>query len=158
MDAFDPRAAIISQIGYTKFIEGQDVSTVSVLDDYSDALYLPLYLPGEARTGQLPTLPFIEVKLMTSPHTTMNVAGDKKLQEAYLDFDIMYANVDKVTPSTFGTSVTNELCDLIFINKCLVSTCTYMEVVNAGREIFEGVDEKQVVFHRIVEVYAMNYK
>jgi len=158
MDAFDPRSTIISQIGYTKYLEGDDRSTVSVLDDRDDTRYLPLYLPGEARTGQLPTLPFIEVNLMTSPHTTMNIAGDKKLQEIHLDFNIMYSDMDNITASTFGTDVANELCDLIFTHRCDVSGCTYMEVVNAGREIIEATDEKQVIFHRVVEIYAMNYE
>ena len=65
VEAFDPRVYIRNQIGYTKYMDREDRSTVSVVDDRNDKVYIPLYLPGEVRTGDLPTMPFIEMVLVT---------------------------------------------------------------------------------------------
>jgi len=156
VSSFDPRVTIREQIGYTKFIQGSDRSTVSVSDDRDDPRYLPLYLPGECRTGNLVTMPFIEVTLMTSPQKTINIGGNKKLVETYLDFHIFYTDMDNITPTTFGKDIADELCDKIFDNRCSVPNCTWMEVINGGRELPIENDGKQVVFHRVVEAYAFN--
>jgi len=154
--AFDPRSDIISTIGFTRYVDGVDRSTVSVENKYGDKVFIPLLLPGEARTGDLPRLPMIEVNLMSSPHSTINIGGDVKYQEAYIDFNIYYTHTSDIEPATFGVSVADELCNLITSKRNNLPIGMYMEVINSGREIIEQQDGKQVVFHRVVEVKCVN--
>lgn len=155
--AFDPRIWIRNQIGYTKYMDGEDRSTVSVVDNRNDRMYLPLYLPGEVRTGDLPNMPFIEMVLVSSPAATMDIGGGIKDQESYLDFNIYYTHTSHVTPSEFGKTVADEIVTKILANRSSVASTYFVEVINSGREIIEAEEGKQVIFHRILEIKAKNY-
>ena len=157
VEAFDPRVYIRNQIGYTKYMDREDRSTVSVVDDRNDKVYIPLYLPGEVRTGNLPVMPFIEMVLVTSPAVTMDIGGGVKEQEAYLDFNIYYTNTEHITASEFGKTVADEIESKILTNRSSVSYTYFVEVVNSGREIIEAEEGKQVIFHRVLEIKCKNY-
>ena len=155
--SFDPRVNIRNKIGYTAYVNGEDISTVSVTDNWDDTVYIPLYLPGEVRTGDMPELPFIEMKLVTSPAKPMNIGADVRNQDCYIDFHIMYVDTENITPTVFGKTIADELVDKITQNRCDVSSCSFMEVINDGREFEEYVDGKGIIFHRVVEVHCKNY-
>ena len=156
--AFDPRVAIRSAIGYERYINDTDISTVSVLDDYQDYVYIPLWLPGEVRSGSLPEMPFIEMKLVSSPASPLNVGADRREQDCYIDFNLYYVNTENITPTVFGKTVADEVVNLITINRCTTSTVTFMEVINDGLEYEElGEDGTTVVFHRVVEIHCKNF-
>jgi len=156
--AFDPRSAIRSQIGYERYMNDDDRSTVSVTDDWDDTVYLPLYLPGEVRTGNMPEMPFIEMTLITSPSKPMNIGADIRDQDCYMDFHIYYTNTDHITPTTFGKTIADEIVDKITANRCSVTGVAFMEVINDSREFLEEYENgKSVIFHRIVEVHCKNY-
>jgi len=157
VSSFDPRVYIRNQIGYTKYMNRVDVSTVSVNDDRGDRVYLPLYLPGEVRTGDMPVMPFIEMVLVSSPAATMDIGGGVKDQEAYLDFNIYYTNTAHITPSEFGKTVADEIEDKILTDRSSVASTYFVEVVNSGREIIEAEEGKQVIFHRVLEIKCKNY-
>ena len=156
--AFDPRVAIRNAIGYSRYINDTDISTVSVIDDWGDIVYIPLWLPGEARSGNLPEMPFIEMKLVSTPASPMNIGADRREQDCYIDFHLYYANTDNITPTVFGKTVADEIVNLITTNRCSVSGVTFMEVVNDGLEYEEtNEDGVTIVFHRIVEVHCKNF-
>lgn len=156
--AFDPRVAIRESIGYTRYINDTDISTVSVLDSYSDYMYIPLWLPGEARSGSLPEMPFIEMKLVSSPASPMNIGADRREQDCYIDFHLYYVNESNITPTVFGKTVADEIVDKITNYRCTTSTVTFMEVINDGIEYEElGGDGTTIIFHRVVEVHCKNF-
>lgn len=155
--SFDPRENIRTAIGYTKYVYDEDRSTVSVTDDWDDTLFIPLYLPGEVRTGDMPNMPFVEMTLITTPVNTWNIGGDVKEQDCYIDFNIYYTDTENITATTFGRTVANELVDKIIESRSSVASCYFMEVVNDGREIIEQVEGKQIIFHRVLEIHCKNY-
>jgi hypothetical protein len=161
-NAFDPRGDIRTAIGHTHYMLGEDLSTVSVTypsgELEGDTCYIPLYLPGECRTEELPPMPFIEMTLVTSPVGVHNVQGDVRDQECYLDFNLYYTNTDAVVATEFGKTVADELVDKIMSHRHNISDCSWCEVLNDGREIIESYNAgKLVVFHRVIECYAQNY-
>jgi len=113
-------------------------------------------MPSEARTGALPELPLIEMTLVDSPSALAGV-DHAVYNECYFDFNIYYADTDNIDSATFGKTVADELCQLIYDNYTSVSSVYYVKVINSGRELFEQ-EGKRVVFHRVVECYGMNYK
>jgi len=161
--AFDPVVNIISQIGYSFDVDhdGNDESCVSFSypdGEYKgDTCYVPLYTSDEARTGELPYMPFIEVLLVDAPSRTHNVQGDIKFGEAYIDFNIHVVNTDEINKiKTWLPVCKNELCDLITQNRHVVSGCTWMEVIDNGRAYTEAAG-KQIIFHHVISIYANEY-
>lgn len=158
MDSFDIRSAVISQIGYSWDVDddGTNESCVSVTDNVNDTVYIPLYLPGESRTESLPELPLIEVTLVDSPSDISGV--DHAIHnECYFDFNIYFTNTDNIDAGTFGKTVSDEICQLIYDNYTSVASVYFVKVLNSGRELFEQ-EGKKTIFHRVVECYGMNYK
>ncbi len=157
--SFDPREAIRETIG-TQLDYNQDnvdEYVIQVTDDWGDTVSLPLLLPGETRSNEQYTMPYIEMILIAAPSETHNISGDVKLQRAHIDFNIWYTNTDNITPTSFGKQVADKICQLIDTYRCSVSSAYFVEVTNDGRELIEELEGKQIVFHRIVEVAAINY-
>jgi hypothetical protein len=152
--SFDPRVNLRNTIGTTKDYNNDNVDekVISVLDDQNETVYIPLLLPGESRSGEPYPLPFIEMVLVTSPAKVHNVQGDVREQEGYLDMNIWYTNKDTVTATQFGKVVSDKLVDLVMTYRYSVPSVSWMEPANDGREMNEDTG-KQVVFHRVVEVY-----
>jgi hypothetical protein len=161
--AFDPRTDIISAIGYSYDVDGDGNDESCVSFNYPDGeytgdrCYVPLFLPSEARTGELPNMPFIEVTLVDAPGRVHNVQGDVRVDEAYMDFNIYAANTDKIYQmKTWMPVCKNELVDKIMEKRHTVSNCTWVEPVDMGREMFEQTPTR-VVFHHVISVYAYEY-
>ena len=155
--ALDPRVYIRNQIGYSKYLNEMDCSTISVTDNWDDTVYIPLYLPGEVRTGDLPPMPFIEMTLRTSPAHAMSIGGGVRNQECYMDFNIYYTHTEQVTPTEFGKTVADEIIDKITIDRSSVASTYFVEIVNDGREIIEQTEGKQTIFHRVLETHVKNF-
>ena len=156
--AFDPRVSIRETIGYTKYVNDTDISTVSVTDSYGDKVYIPMWLPGEVRSGNLPEMPFIEMKLVSSPASPMNIGANVREQDCHIDFHLYYVNMSNITPTIFGKTVADEVVDLITTYRCSTPSLVFMEVVNDGIEYEEyGKDNTTVVFHRVIEVHCKNF-
>lgn len=160
--AFDPRSVIISTIGHSIDFNGDDIdeSCVSVIypdsDSKGDRCYIPMYVASEARYGELPHLPFIEVTLVDAPVETHNVQGDVKMKEAYIDFNIYAVNTDNINIKTWMPVVKNELIDKLTEYRQVVSGVEDIEVTNSGREIFE-VEGGQTTFHHVISIYSYSY-
>lgn len=156
--SFDPRVIIRETIGFDKYINETDISTVSVIDDYDDYVYIPMWLPGEARSGDIPEMPFIEMKLVSSPASPMNIGADVREQDCYIDFHLYYVNTSNVTPTEFGKTVADEVVDLITTFRCSTPSVAFMEVINDGIEYEEYAnDNTTVVFHRVIQIHCKNF-
>jgi len=156
--SFDPRVAIREQIGTERYVNGDDVYTITVKDKYDDNVYIPLLLPGEIRTGVLNPMPFIEMTLVTVGAEAHNVGGDVRYTTAYIDFNVYYSNTDNINPTLFGKKVADCVVNLVTNNRQSVTGSYFMEVINDGREILETDDDGKIIaFHRVVEVKINNY-
>jgi hypothetical protein len=153
----DIRENFRDTIGYTKYLNGEDCSTVSVNDDFNDKIYVPLYFPDEVRTGDLPPFPFIEMTLVSSPTEQNSIGGDRRDMDVYFDLNIYCVKRHGITPNVFIKRVCDELVDLIMTYNNSVSGCYYVEVINDGREIIEEEEGKSVVFHRVMECHVKNF-
>lgn len=155
--SFDIRHHLRTTIGYDWEVNGVDCSTVSVKDSDDEWVYVPMFLPGECRSGSLPEMPFIEMTLVNAPSYTLNVGGDINRDEAYLDFNIYYVATDSLSATSFGRDVADKIVQLLDTYKTSVTSTYWVDVLNSSREIIEDYSGS-VVFHRVVEVYALNYQ
>jgi len=134
-----------------------DEYVINVLDDNNDTVSVPLLLPGETQGGEQYTMPYIEMILIDAPSNIHNVTGNVREQEAYIDFNIWYTNMDNITPCKFGFDVASEIIDHIMTYKDSLASVHLFEAINDGREIIEYGSGKQPIFHRIVEVYCKKF-
>jgi len=153
----DIRKTIRNTIGHSRYMNDMDCSTVSVTDDWGDKVFIPMYLPGEVRTGDLPPFPFIEMTLVASPTTATNIGGDVRDMDVYFDFNIYYVDIENITPTEFGKTISDEIIDKITDARSSTSYSYFVEIINDGREIIEAEEGKQVVFHRVLECHVKNY-
>lgn len=156
--SFDPRENIRKTIGYTRYIDGEDRSTVSVYNSVGDTVFIPLFMPGEVRSGNLPHMPFVEMTIISSPASSHNVGGDVRFNDAYIDMNIYYHEDEYISSVSFGRDCATEIVNQIMSYRDSVPSSYFVEIVNDGREIIEQEDGKQTVFHRVVELHATNYK
>ena len=154
--SLDIRETLRNAIGTSYYMNEQDVSCVTVTDDYNDTVYIPLLMPSEARSGNVFEMPFIEMNIVDMPSRYSNIGGDVRYQEAYIDFNLYYTNTDNITPETFGKAVFDELIDRLVSNRSSISGVMVVEVISDGREIIEN-DGKTIVFHRVLTIKANNY-
>jgi len=153
----DIRHHLRTTIGFDWEVDGVDCSTVSVKDSNDEWIYVPLFLPGECRTGELPEMPFIEMTLVNAPSYTLNLSGDTNRDESYLDFNIYYVATDNLSATSFGRDVADKIVQLLDTYKTSVTSTYWVDVLNSSREIIEDYSGS-VVFHRVVEVFALNYQ
>lgn len=155
----DPRENIRNAIGWTCDINNDNVdrSVVSLRDTNMDYIYLPLLLPGEARSGDMENIPYIEMTLVSSPAKAYDVGGGVRKQEAFIDFNIWYPNLDNITPTVFGRHVADEIINRIMTYRSSTASAYFVEVVDDGREIIEN-DGKTVIFHRVLSIHTINYE
>jgi hypothetical protein len=152
VSVYDPRVTIRETIGTERYIQGDDRYVLTVTNNYGDSVYVPMFLPWEVHTLEPPELPYIEMKVMSSPARTMNIGGDIHHTEAFIDLDIVFVPRTHDIDLTFGIDVASELVDKIMDNRSSIGI--FCEIINDGREYYEGVDDVGVVFHRIVELYT----
>lgn len=155
---FDPRENIRKTIGYTKFVDGEDRSTISFENNVGDTLFIPLYMPGEVRSGNLPHMPFIEMILVNSPSSSHNVDGGVRFNDAYIDMNLYYHEDTYISSVSFGRDAATEIVNQVMTYRDSVPSTYRVEIINDGREIIEQEEGKQTIFHRVVELHATNYK
>lgn len=152
----DIRTTLRNTIGYSRYMNNSDCSTVSVTDDWGDTLYIPLYYPEEVRSGDLPPMPFIEMNLVDSPSSAISINGGVREMDVYLDFNIYYV-IQENLQTNFGKTVSDEIINQITNYRSSVSDSYFVEIVNDGREIIEQEEGKSVIFHRVLETHIKNY-
>ena len=156
--SFDPRDKIRQKIGTKKDYNNDDVDEYVLEITHNHRDYdIPILMPDETRSEAAYTMPYIEMVLITAPARVHNVQGDVREKQAYMDFNIWYTNIDYISACSFGRHIADKLVDSIMTQRHSVTSVTWMEVLNDGRELLEEGDGRQSYFHRVVEVYANNW-
>ncbi|RPI86128.1 MAG: BspA family leucine-rich repeat surface protein [Nitrosopumilales archaeon] len=156
---FDPRKAIRDTIGSLIDInsDGRDWRSITVVVDGNDH-HIPIYLSEQTKShnSPLPTLPLIELELSSSKTIPENVMATVRRCEAIVKLNIYYQREDNVDQADFGKLIADELCNQIRNNQCSIPGTQFVNVRSTGRVITE-VRERQVVYKRVMEAYALFY-
>lgn len=154
----DPRKIYREAIGIG--IEDLDtdkmVYYIRVKDNENDDVDVPMYLSTEIKTQELPTMPFIELHLLTSPSEAQDIGATTRKKEARIDISIYYTDTDNIDVTSFGKKVADALCNFTRVNQCSISNIDFMNIADEGRELIEN-DGRQVVFHLALELYILYY-
>ena len=159
---FNPIVNIINDIGYEWDVDGDGNQESCLTITYpsgpvkGNICYIPMYTTDEVRSGELPTMPFIEFTHVTGPGSVHNIQGDVRYDQAYIDMNIYAALNDEIDiMKTWMKTVEDEIYNQIMTWRHGISDCSWVEPID-NREIIE-MDGKKVIYHNIISLYANRY-
>ena len=160
-DSFDPREAIRAAIttGADPNGTGTDISVITIVDSVSNEYKIPIYLSEETKSSNspLPTLPFIELGLVHESAKPQDIGASTRKHEAYIDVHVYWQKSDEMTQNKLGKLISDEICYQIRTHQCGVIPHQYFMNVNSTGRVFMENQARQVVYHRLLEVYVLWY-
>jgi hypothetical protein len=157
--SFDPREVLrtIITTAADLFQTGTDQRIITITDANGNVYQIPIYLTEESKSDILPPLPFVELGLLHESAAPQDIRASTRKHEAVIDVNIYWQKSDDIAQNKFGKLISDKLCDIIRINQCGTVKGTYfINVTNTGRVLTENY-ARQVVYHRIMEVYVLWY-
>ena len=158
-DSFDPREALrtITTTAADLFQTGTDQRIITITDANGNVYQIPIYLTEESKSDILPPLPFVEFGLLHESAAPQDIRARTRKHEAVIDVHVYWQKSDNIAQNKFGKLISDKLCDVIRINQCNTVVGThFINVTSTGRVLTENY-ARQVVYHRIMEVYVLWY-
>ena len=157
-ESFDPRENIRDVIGTSKAVnpDSWDEQYVLTITHEGDSYDIPIYLSEESSSFDEPPFPFIDINIMRCDYDPHDIGALTRKMEAYMDVGFWFTAQDHQTPATFGKAVLDELIDKVRDNQETCGFNAHFINVRNVRLIREG-SGRQVVFHYVVEIYAIYY-
>jgi hypothetical protein len=158
-ESCDPREALRQVITTDAdlFQDGSNERVITITDSSKNVYQIPIYLTEFSKSDILPPLPLIELGLLNETSTVQDIGASTRKHEAIIDINIYWQKMDGVEQDKFGKLIADELCKLIRINQCnTVPKTHFITVTDTGRVLTESY-AKQVVYHRVMEVYVLWY-
>jgi hypothetical protein len=155
--AYDPRITLRETIGTNRydFDLEKEYYSLSVIDNDNRTVYIPIYLDEEVRSGDMPNLPLISLKMALTRYDPHNVSGTVRIMKSYVDVDIIFVNTDNIDVKDFGKKVRNVIQDKIRTYQQSM-TGTFWMNLESERTITEQ-DARQVVFHYVLTLYCIKH-
>jgi hypothetical protein len=101
-------------------------------------------------------MPFIELELKRGYSQRANCCATVRKQEVLIYANIYYTAQDNVEAAQYGKKISDEICNQIRTNQCVIPTTHFVNVENTGRVITETFG-RQVVYRKRMEIYALCY-
>lgn len=158
-DSFDPREALrtIITTAADLFQTGIDQRVIEIIDAKGNKYKIPIYLTEESKSDILPPLPFVEFGLLHALAIPQDIGASTRKNEAIMDVHVYWQKSDDIEQNKFGKLISDKLCDVIRINQCgTVAGTHFINVTNTGGVLTENY-ARQVVYHRVMEVYVLFY-
>jgi len=157
-ESFDPRENIRTIIGTSKAVnpDSWDEELVLSITHQGLTFNIPIYLAEESSSLDEPPFPFVDINLMNVEYVPHDVGATTRKMEAYMDLGFWFTYTDDVDPATFGKAVLDELIDKIRDNQETCGFNAFFVNVRNIRLLREG-SGRQVVFHYVIELYAIYY-
>jgi len=156
--SFDPRENIRTIICTEKYTnpDSWDAQKVISITHQGLSYDIPIYLSEESSSLDEPPFPFIDINLMQCTYDPHDIGATTRKMEAYMDVGFYFTTSDLKTPATFGKAVMDELIDKI---RDYQETCSFdASFVNVRNvRLLREDDGRQVVYHYVVEIYAIYY-
>jgi len=152
---FDPRHDIRKTIGTLVDYNGDNVDEycLSFTDDVGDTRTIPILMPTEVRSETPYVMPYIETLVISTPAQSRGLNGGNRQSDCRLQYSIWYTTQDTSSCTQYGKRAAAALIDGIQTHQASTPSSYFVDVTDEGQELVEA-DGKQVVYHRIVEVYA----
>lgn len=161
-ESYDPRLKIRETIGTSYAVDSgswDEQYCIKIEDKHGDDVYVPIYLSEEVKSLDLPSMPLIEIKLMSVTYEPHDIGALTRKHEAYYDINIWFTHTDNVDSTTFGKTIIDEIQDQIRTTQevCGFSECPIQFASIRTVRYREDRNGRQVVYNYIVELYCLYY-
>ena len=151
-ESFDPRKTIRETIGTLKYDDEDNIYYyLSVDNNENDSVEIPLYLHEEIRSGELPYLPYIVMRILRVRYIPHNISATTREHQAILGILVQYSDTDDIDRTSFGKKILDELQNQIRTNQASI-TNMFMNINNV-RQVDSNYGH-QVVYGWNVELYV----
>ena len=151
--SYDPRKIIRSTIGTTGYTDDDDTYYyLSVTDDVSDTVKVPIYMGEEVKSGSLPNMPYITFRSMTTRYDVGDVGGRIYEHYAYIDAMVEFTDMENIDRTSFGKKIIDELVDKVRTYQSIITGVQFLDII--GVRQFDVPYGHQVVYTYVVELRA----
>jgi hypothetical protein len=160
-DSFDPREAIRAAVTTEADpnATGIDNHVIKIVDPAGNEYKIPVYLTEETRSSNspLPELPLIELGLVNESAHPQDIGASTRKHEAYIDVHVYWQKSDNIAQNKFGKLISDEICYQIRTHQCGIVPHQYFMNVNSTGRVLTETYPRQVIYHRVMEVYVLWY-
>ena len=155
--SFDPRNSIRDKIGVDWDIEedGNIEKCIIITDNDDDTLYIPMYFSEKIKSNNLPTMPYIEMRIVKTYYLEHDVGATTRKMDSYIDLHVYVTDMDNINRETCGKKIKDKLQDLIRTNQY---DFTNMDWINVDSDDYlEETTGNQLVYHYVATIHCLYY-
>jgi len=152
-ESFDPRKTIrtgITSSGYD--VDDNIYYYIEVTNNDNDTVRIPIYLHEEVRSGELPSLPYMVMRMMRTRYIPHNIAASVREHKSIIDVLLQYADTDDIDRTSFGKKILDEFQNQIRTYQSAITGIHFMNIQSI-RQIDVPFGH-QVIYGWNIELYA----
>jgi len=157
-EVFEPRILVRNAITTSLDTneDGINEHVMNITDSNKNNFKVPIYLTEETKSDILPTLPFIELGLLSVSSIPHDICAATRKNEAIIDVHIWYQKMDNVNQIDLGKEICDKINSYIRTYQSKTTGIHFMNLRDTGRVMVE-THGRQVVFHRVMELMCLYY-
>jgi hypothetical protein len=155
--AFDPRDSIRNKIGTDWDIEDDGIieKCIIITDNDNASLYIPMYFSEAIKSENLPTMPYIEMRMLKTYYLEHDVGATTRKMDSYIDLHVYITDTDNIDREACGKKVKDFLQNAIRTNQY---TFTNIEWINVDSDDYLPEQSgSQLVYHYIMTIHCLHY-
>jgi len=96
--SFDPRNSIRDKVGINWDVDedGTTEKCLVVTDNHNDPLYIPMYFSEKIKSAQLPTMPYIEMRIVKTYYLEQDIRAATRKMDSYIDLHLYVSDTDNI--------------------------------------------------------------
>ena len=156
--SFDPRDSIRDKIGISWDVDenGTTEKCLVVIDNHNDPLYIPMYFSERIKSAQLPTMPYIEMRIVKTYYLEHDIKATTRKMDSYIDLHLYVSDTDNIDREAIAKKVKDYLYNLIRVNQCGFTDITWINV-DSDTYLAEETKDYQLVYHYVMTIHALWY-
>jgi len=156
--SFDPRNSIRDKVGINWDVDedGTTEKCLVVTDNHNDPLYIPMYFSERIKSAQLPTMPYIEMRIVKTYYLEHDIGATTRKMDSYIDLHLYVSDTDNIDREAIAKKVKDYLYNLIRVNQCGFTDITWINV-DSDTYLAEETKDYQLVYHYVMTVHALWY-
>lgn len=156
--SFDPRNSIRDKIGTDWDTEenGTVQKCLTVTDNENDTLYIPMYFSERIKSSNLPTFPYIEMRIVKTYYLENDIGATTRKMDSYIDLHLYVSDTDNIDREAIGKKVKDDLQNLIRTNQCAFTNIDWINV-DSDTYIAEETANHQLVYHYVMTLHCLYY-
>jgi len=156
--SFDPRDSIRDKIGISWDVEedGNIEKCLVVKDNDGYDLYIPMYFSERIKSAQLPTMPYIEMRIVKTYYLEHDIGATTRKMDSYIDLHLYVSDTDNIDREAIAKKVKDYLYNLIRVNQCRFTDITWINV-DSDTYLAEETKDYQLVYHYVMTIHALWY-